>query len=174
MPTPSEANTSIVRAYTTLQMQTMNHGTSQSLQQVGRLERNYAKLARDGEDIAKEITNRLADYTNDANKKMYCDARKWVNKDVKDYGSAGYGGLAINREVLPDDKYKLVVEYNNTTSGTRYYWNLVIQKKLEGYVPARFVRSQVAHFSMYSRVDAPTPSRTDYTILGAFQLKDEL
>lgn len=174
MPAPSATNTNAIRGYTLAQMQQLNYTTSQSLQNATKLNADYGNFLsrRDGEAIAQEITNRLADYTNAANKQMHCDARKWMNQEVNDYGRVGFGRTPITGQIQANDRFKLVVEYNTTgRTNEKHFWNLKMRARVPG---GGIEQAQVAHFTMYSDVDRPIAARRNYTILGAFHLKDNL
>jgi hypothetical protein len=155
-------------------MQKLNYDTSISLQNHTKLGAKYDALLtrRDGEQIAVEITNRLANYADAEIKQMHCDIRKWMNQEFKAYGRVGFGGKAITGEILPTDKYKLIVQYKATgVRNEKHFWNLFIKAQVPG---GGLEFAQIAHFTIYSEVIRPIRGKKDYTILGAFHLKDNL
>jgi len=182
MPPPTTANTNRIRGYNLRQLQGINKSVvnALALNRPGsvRLGAHWRILAGAGRQLASEMTNRLNVNTPE-NTQIFCDARQWVNKNVNERGSAGFGARRIIAEIKDKDEYSLTVEYNGTQSGVvaasgvgendQHFFNLMVTTRAGK-------RAQVAHITIFTTVDPVVPGKPihRFTPLGFMHLKDDM
>lgn len=183
-----------IRAYSLADLQTLNFDATTELANGSRLDSAWVKLKGHGKILAAEMTN-LINTTSKDTDALYCDARKWVNKEVAEKGKIHEGNRQINSPIAPKDVYRITVEYNSTSSadvkrsgGTdedQHFFNLILTlpnkmfaaKKYNGtplkdkYGNQRYFPEsvQLAHLSIFTLV---SPGKTTET--GFCHLKDNL